>query len=104
MGDLLPWFKKPCEDDALRAYIIRICVRDASNVLLARPYSPHLFKQGVAAIRNVSLSLLQGAPSLGKGPGEGIGEVPGVSAGIRALKKIEKFEHLCLFFLKILDF
>eukprot|EP00973_Karenia_brevis_P047438 6586387-Karenia_brevis.AAC.1 len=30
----------------LKGYIIKSRVRDAENLLLAQPYSPHLFRQG----------------------------------------------------------
>ena len=47
IGDLLPWSQIPTLDLALRAYIIKSRVRDSSQLLLAQPYSPMLFRQGV---------------------------------------------------------
>ena len=47
IGDLLHWSHKPRREDALKSYIIRSRVRDAANLLLTQPYSPHLFRQGV---------------------------------------------------------
>ena len=59
LGDLLPWSHKPRRDDALRAYIIKSRVRDASKLLLARPYSPHLFRQGVLPGPHLLMEVLQ---------------------------------------------
>jgi hypothetical protein len=47
IGDLLPWHQKPRREDALKAYIIKSRVRQTDRLLLAQPYSPHLFRQGV---------------------------------------------------------
>ena len=47
VGDLLPWYHRPRRDDALRAYIIMSRVQDVSEMLLAQPCSPQLFRQGV---------------------------------------------------------
>ena len=47
LGDLMKWNHIPTLDNALRAYIIMSRVRDISNILLAQPYSPGLFRQGV---------------------------------------------------------
>ena len=47
IGDLLPWYHRPRRDDALRAYIVMSRVQDVSDILLAQPYSPQLFRQGV---------------------------------------------------------
>ena len=47
LGDMLVWSAKSRMDDMLRAYIIRSRVRLAENVLIAQPYSPQLFRQGV---------------------------------------------------------
>ena len=46
LGDLLPWHRKPRLDDALRGYIIRSRVKDASNIILAQFYNSHLFFPG----------------------------------------------------------
>ena len=34
-------------EDMLKAYIIKSRIREANKILLAQPYSPHLFRQGV---------------------------------------------------------
>ena len=47
LGDLLPWHKKPTLEDMLRAYIIKSRVKHADKIILAQPYSPHLFRQGL---------------------------------------------------------
>ena len=60
LGDLLPWWQKPRKDDALRAYIIKSRVRDASRVLLAQPFCPHLFRQGVLHGPDLLMKVLQG--------------------------------------------
>ena len=46
IGDLLEWWVRPQREAAIRGYIIKSRVRQADHLLLARPYSPHLFKQG----------------------------------------------------------
>jgi len=46
LGDLLEWDRKPSHDGALRGYIIKSRIRDASKLLVTRPYSPDLFAQG----------------------------------------------------------
>ena len=60
LGDLLPWFRKPCMDDMLKGYIIKSRVREASSLLLARAYSPHLFRQGVLPGPQMLLDALTG--------------------------------------------
>ena len=47
LGDCLPWYHRPRLEDQLRAYIIKSRVKDNSKLLLAQPYSPQLFRQGV---------------------------------------------------------
>ena len=47
LGDLLPWAHKPRLDEMLRAYIIKSRIRNAEDIMIARPYSPHLFRQGL---------------------------------------------------------
>ena len=47
IGDLLEWWVRPQRDGAVRGYIIKSRVGQADHLLLARPYSPHLFRQGV---------------------------------------------------------
>ena len=60
LGDLLPWYIKPRLEDALRAYIIKSRVRDASRILLAQPYSPQLFRQGAQIGPHLLMGALQG--------------------------------------------
>ena len=59
IGDLLARDHKPRRDDALRGYITRSRVSDASNLLLAQPYNPHLFRQGVFPGPGLLLQVLQ---------------------------------------------
>jgi hypothetical protein len=47
IGDLLPWWRTPQREDALRSYIIKSRVKDGGNLLITQPYSPRLFRQGV---------------------------------------------------------
>ena len=60
MGDLLPWSKKPQLADMLKAYIIKSRVRLADKLLLAQPYSPHLFRQGLLPGPQLLLDVLLG--------------------------------------------
>ena len=46
IGDLLEWWVRPQRESAIRGYIIKSRVRQADHLLIARPYSPHLFRQG----------------------------------------------------------
>ena len=46
LGDCLPWYHRPRLEDQLRAYIIKRRVNDATQLRLAQPYSPQLFRQG----------------------------------------------------------
>ena len=39
--------KKPTLEDMLRAYIIRSRIKEADKIMLAQPYSPQLFRQGL---------------------------------------------------------
>ena len=57
-GDLLPWSKKPTLEDMLRAYIIRSRVKQADKIMLAQPYSPHLFRQDLLPEPQLLLDLL----------------------------------------------
>ena len=43
----MKWTSVPTLDQALRAYIIKSRIRDGDKLLLAQPYSPMLFRQGV---------------------------------------------------------
>ena len=61
IGDLLEWFRKPRRDDALKAYIIMSRIRDIGKLLLAQPYSPQLFRQGVLPGPHLLLQVLSGA-------------------------------------------
>ena len=47
LGDLMKWSQPPNKDNALRAYIIKSRVSYTDRLLLAQPYSPELFRQGV---------------------------------------------------------
>ncbi len=47
LGDLMKWNYLPTLDNALRAYIIKSRIREGDKLLLAQPYSPMLFRQGV---------------------------------------------------------
>ena len=47
IGDCLSWDERPRREDMLRAYIIKSRVRQAENMLIVQPYSPHLFRQGI---------------------------------------------------------
>ena len=63
MGDLLPWSKKPQMADLLKAYIIKSRVREADKLLLAQPYSPQLFRQGLLPGPQLLLDVLTGNKS-----------------------------------------
>ncbi len=49
--------------DMLKAYIIKSRVKDTSKLLIAQPYSPRLFRQGVAPGPNLLMQVLQGVMS-----------------------------------------
>ena len=59
IGDLLPWRRRPQCEDALRAYIIMSRVKDAYQLLIAQPYSPQLFRQGVLLGPDLLLRVLR---------------------------------------------
>ena len=61
IGDLLSWTHTPTLELALRAYIIKSRVRDSRDLLLAEPYSPMLFRQGVQPGPHLLLQILQGS-------------------------------------------
>ena len=46
IGDILEWWVKPQREAAVRGYIIKSRVRLAENLLIAKPYSPQLFRLG----------------------------------------------------------
>jgi len=46
IGDLLDWWDKPNRETAVRGYIINSRIRSADNLMIARPYSPSLFRLG----------------------------------------------------------
>ena len=79
LGDLLPWYQKPRKEDALKAYIIKSRVQDSSKILLAQPYSPHLFSQGVLTGPDLLLRVLQGslAPEDAKKAWKAVDKEPG---------------------------
>ena len=60
IGDLLSWDAKPYKDAAIRGYIIKSRVRRSEDLLLARPYSPCLFRLGAPAGPKFLLETLQG--------------------------------------------
>ena len=47
LGDFLSWYHGPRQEDQLRAHIIKSRVEDSSNLLVAQPFSPRLFREGV---------------------------------------------------------
>ena len=63
IGDLLDWWQKPQRDGAVRGYIIKSRIRETQNLLLAKPYSPHLFRLRPPAGPNYLLKVLQGTMS-----------------------------------------
>ena len=60
IGSLLNWWDKPTRDAEVRGYIIKSRVREADNLLLAKPYSPHLFRLGPPAGPHYLLEVLRG--------------------------------------------
>ena len=60
LGDLLPWTLRPRLEDMLKAYIIKSRIRAAENLMIAQPYSPHLFRQGVLPGPQLLLDVLEG--------------------------------------------
>ena len=65
-GDVLPWHKKPTLEDMLRGYIIKSRVKQADKIILAQPYSPHLFRQGLLPGPKLLLDVLLKKVSLGE--------------------------------------
>ena len=59
IGDLLKWNHPPNLENAERAYIIKSRIRNADNLLLAQPYCPQLFHQGVQPGPHLLLRVLQ---------------------------------------------
>ena len=47
LGDFLHWSSKPSLPAMLKAYIIRSRVKEVSDIIIAQPYNPHLFQQGI---------------------------------------------------------
>ena len=60
IGDLLEWNRKPCPDDMHKAYISKSRVRRSEHMLLAQPYSPHLFRQGEMPGPHMLMRVLRG--------------------------------------------
>ena len=58
IGDCLSWDERPRRDAMLRAYIIKSRIREAENMLIVQPYSPHLFRQGMLAGPRLLLDVL----------------------------------------------
>ena len=61
IGDLLDWWDKPTRDSSVRGYIINSRVRSAENLMIARPYSPELFRLGPPPGPHYLLQVLRGA-------------------------------------------
>merc|ERR1711953_1335839 len=47
LGDFLHWSAKPSLSAMLKAYIIRSRVKEVGDIIIAQPYNPHLFRQGI---------------------------------------------------------
>ena len=47
LGDFLHWSAKPSLSAMLKAYIIRSRVKEVDDIIVAQPYNPHLFRQGI---------------------------------------------------------
>ena len=60
IGDLLAWHARPRQEDAQKGYIIKSRTRDAAKMLLAQPYCPMLFRQGVQEGPQLLLQVLRG--------------------------------------------
>ena len=60
IGDLLDWWDRPTRETSVRGYIINSRVRNAENLLIARPYSPALFRLGPPAGPHYLLQVLRG--------------------------------------------
>ena len=60
IGDLLNWWDKPNRETSVRGYIINSRIRNADNLMIARPYSPELFRQGPPAGPHYLLQVLRG--------------------------------------------
>ena len=60
IGDLMKWDHIPSLENALRAYIIKSRIRNIEHLLLAQPYSPMLFRQGVQPGPHLLLQVLRG--------------------------------------------
>ena len=57
---LIPVIRKPRMEDMLKGYIIKSRIRETDKILLAQPYSPHLFRQGVLPGPGLLLEVLLG--------------------------------------------
>ena len=66
IGGLLPWSQEPRLDHMLECYIIKSRVRDAEKLLLAQPYSPHLFRQGTLPGPQLLLDVLMKKTTLSR--------------------------------------
>ena len=60
IGDLLDWWGRPNREAAARGYIIHSRVQSEEKSMIARPYSPDLFRQGPPAGRHYLLEVLRG--------------------------------------------
>ena len=60
LGDFLHWSAKPSLSAMLKAYIIRSRVKEVNDLLIAQPYNPHLFRQGIQPGPQLLLDVLLG--------------------------------------------
>ena len=60
IGDLLDWWEKPDRESSVKGYVINSRIRSAENLMIARPYSPELFRLGPPAGPHYLLQVLRG--------------------------------------------
>ena len=60
LGDFLHWSAKPSLSAMLKAYIIRSRVKEVTDIIVAQPYNPHLFRQGIQPGPQLLLDVLLG--------------------------------------------
>ena len=60
LGDLLAWQARPTKESAQKGNIIKSRTRNAATMLLAQPYCPLLFRQGVQEGPQLLLKSLRG--------------------------------------------
>jgi hypothetical protein len=61
IGDLQEWWRNPHGEGKVRGYIIKSRVWNASNLLLAQPYSPALFAAGPPLGSHLLLQVMRGS-------------------------------------------